>query len=167
MKKHSLRGSEFENLINNTIDYYREKKLALIQKIPTPIVPLKYDKEKKIINKAYFDKKSTVDYIGVVQEIPVCFDAKESNVDKFIFSNVHKHQFDFMNEFENQGGISFLLIFFKKQSQIYYMRFIELKKYFMKKNFVLIDELNIDYFFKIKSGKINFLSYLQKDLNDR
>ena len=32
-----LRGSALEELINRTNEQYREKRLALIQKIPTPI----------------------------------------------------------------------------------------------------------------------------------
>ncbi|MBR1568267.1 MAG: Holliday junction resolvase RecU, partial [Lachnospiraceae bacterium] len=35
-----LRGSTLEELINYTNEKYREKKLALVQKIPTPITPL-------------------------------------------------------------------------------------------------------------------------------
>ena len=40
-----LRGSVLEELINRSNDKYREKNLALIQKIPTPITPIKMDKE--------------------------------------------------------------------------------------------------------------------------
>ncbi len=32
-----LRGSTLEDMVNRTNEHYREKKLALIQKIPTPI----------------------------------------------------------------------------------------------------------------------------------
>ena len=102
MKLRGLRGSAFEDMINRTIEEYRQKKLALIQKIPTPIVPTKMDKEGHI-TLGYFDKKSTVDYIGVVQEIPVCFDAKECASNTFPLANIHKHQFDFMKEFEEQA----------------------------------------------------------------
>ena len=70
-----LRGSTLEDLINRTIEHYREKSLALIQKVPTPITPINIDKATRHITLAYFDKKSTVDYIGAVQGIPVCFDA--------------------------------------------------------------------------------------------
>nr|MCR5153763.1 Holliday junction resolvase RecU [Lachnospiraceae bacterium] len=35
-----LRGSVLEELINLTIEKYRDNKLALIQKIPTPITPI-------------------------------------------------------------------------------------------------------------------------------
>ena len=40
-----LRGSTLEELLNRTNEIYLEKGLALIQKIPTPITPLKIDKE--------------------------------------------------------------------------------------------------------------------------
>ena len=41
-----LRGSTLEDMINHTNDLYREKKLALIQKIPTPITPIRIDKSR-------------------------------------------------------------------------------------------------------------------------
>ena len=75
-KTRGLRGSTLEDLINHTNESYREKKLALIQKIPTPITPIEIDKSSRHITLAYFEQKSTVDYIGAVQGIPVCFDAK-------------------------------------------------------------------------------------------
>ena len=43
-----LRGSTLEDMINHTNDLYREKKLALIQKIPTPITPVSIDKTSQI-----------------------------------------------------------------------------------------------------------------------
>ena len=97
-----LRGSTLEEMVNWTNDHYLEKGLALIQKVPTPITPITIDKESRHITLAYFDQKSTVDYIGVVQGIPVCFDAKECNTDTFPLQNVHEHQIKFMQEYENQ-----------------------------------------------------------------
>ena len=35
-----LRGSTLEDMINHSNEVYREKKLALIQKVPTPITPI-------------------------------------------------------------------------------------------------------------------------------
>lgn len=86
-----LRGSALEEFINQTCEQYRERNLALIQKVPTPITPVRIEKESRHITLAYFDKQSTVDYIGVVQGIPVCFDAKECHTDNFpyrIFTNI-------------------------------------------------------------------------------
>ena len=108
--------------INHTNTRYSEMGLALIQKIPTPITPVRIDKEHRHITLAYFDKISTVDYIGAVQGIPVCFDAKECNADTFPLQNVHEHQVHFMEKFEQQGGISFLLIYFTAREELYYMQ---------------------------------------------
>ena len=40
-----LRGSTLEDMINKTNEKYRENGLALIQKIPTPITPIKMEPE--------------------------------------------------------------------------------------------------------------------------
>lgn len=45
-----------------TNDKYREQGLALVQKVPTPITPVNIN-DKGQITLAYFDSKSTVDYI--------------------------------------------------------------------------------------------------------
>ena len=102
-----LRGSTLEELINRTNEKYRESGLALIQKIPTPITPIRIDKEHRHITLAYFDQKSTVDYIGAVQGLPVCFDAKECAQDTFALANIHEHQVQFMKEFE--AGMSSII----------------------------------------------------------
>ena len=131
-KSRGLRGSMLEEMINITNTKYREKGLALIQKVPTPITPIKIDKETRHINLAYFDQKSTVDYIGVVQGIPVCFDAKECAGDTFSLRNVHKHQIQFMKEFEAQEGVAFLLIYFKKHNLYYYLTYELLSKFWKR-----------------------------------
>ena len=115
-----LRGSTLEDLVNRTNEQYREKGLALIQKIPTPITPVRMDKENRHITLAYFEQRSTVDYIGAVQGIPVCFDAKECCVKTFPLANIHPHQVAFMEEFEKQKGISFFLIYFSADNVFYY-----------------------------------------------
>lgn len=168
-----LRGSELEESINLTNDKYREKGLALIQKIPTPITPIEMDKEHGHITLAYFDKKSTVDYIGAVQGVPVCFDAKECQTPTFTLANVHDHQVLFMREFEKQDGVAFLIIHFKDIDTYYYMRDAELEKFWKRceeggrKSFKR-DELDESYFFKSKNGfYIPYLEMLKKDLDER
>ena len=118
-KTRGLRGSTLEDLINRTNERYKENRLALIQKIPTPITPINIDKEHRHITLAYFDQKSTVDYIGAVQGIPVCFDAKECAADTFALQNIHEHQVKFMEDFEGQGGIAFLLIYYSHKDLFY------------------------------------------------
>ena len=172
-KSRGLRGSALEDMINRTNERYAEAGLALIQKIPTPITPIKMDKESRHITLAYFDQKSTVDYIGAVQGIPVCFDAKECAVDAFSLQNIHDHQVDFMQKFEKQGGVAFFLIYYTHREQFYYLPF-EMLYYFWdrklkggRKSF-RFDELNPEYFIPQKHGiMIPYLDMLQKDLDDR
>lgn len=52
-----LRGSTLEEFINRTNECYRENHLALIQKVPTPITPIKIDQQNRHITLAYFDQK--------------------------------------------------------------------------------------------------------------
>ncbi len=168
-----LRGSQLEESINLTNDRYREKKLALIQKVPTPITPIEMDKEHGHITLAYFDKKSTVDYIGAVQGIPVCFDAKECAYETFALQNVHEHQVEFMREFEQQQGVAFLIIYFKTRDIYYYMRQSELEVFWKRaqeggrKSFRM-DELDENYYFKARNGfYVPYLDMLSKDLSER
>ena len=164
-----LRGSTFEDLINRTNEKYRELGLALVQKIPTPITPINIDHDKHQITLAYFDQKSTVDYVGVVQGVPVCFDAKECDTDTFPLQNIHEHQVDFMRDFEKQEGVSFILIYFTKDDSFYYLRFSELDGFWKRmkeggrKSFRR-DELSPQYFFKQKD--IVFVPYLDMLKND-
>ena len=58
-----LRGSFLEELVNMTNEKYQAQNLALVQKIPTPIKPINIDQETRHITLAYFEQKSTVDYI--------------------------------------------------------------------------------------------------------
>ena len=52
-----LRGSTLEDMVNRTNEKYAEAGLALIQKIPTPITPIKMDKESRQITLAFFERR--------------------------------------------------------------------------------------------------------------
>lgn len=172
-KTRGLRGSTLEELINRSNESYREKGLALIQKIPTPITPIAIDKTSRHITMAYFDQKSTVDYIGAVQGIPVCFDAKECQTSTFPLQNIHDHQVTFMDAFETQGGISFILLSYTQKNEVYYLPFDQIRAFFQRmkdggrKSFTY-DE--IDKSWLVKSHRdilIHYLELIQKDLERR
>ena len=168
-----LRGSTLEEFINRTNEKYAEHNLAMIQKIPTPITPINIDKETRHITLAYFDQKSTVDYIGVVQGIPVCFDAKECNADTFPLANIHEHQVEFMKAFEKQDGIAFILISYPHRDQFYYLTFHKLMEFWNRaqeggrKSFRL-EELDEEFFLpEIPGIFVPYLHTLQNDLSSR
>ena len=128
-KTRGLRGSSFEDLINETNREYLADGLAVIQKIPTPITPVEMSSDHSVITLAYFDKQSTVDYIGNIQGIPVCFDAKETKGKSLALSNIKQHQVDFMNAFSAQDGIAFILVSFIDLERCFVMDIEELDRW--------------------------------------
>lgn len=167
-----LRGSLLETLINMTNEKYREQGLALVQKVPTPITPVNIN-DKGQITLAYFDSKSTVDYIGVVQGIPVCFDAKECNKATFPLQNIHEHQVKFMEDFEAQDGVAFMVIYFSDTDEYYYAPFKEIKKYWDRavhggRKSIKREEFFEGYYLDV-TGKttVPYLEGLEKDLESR
>ena len=165
-----LRGSTLEEFINRTNEKYLENGLALIQKVPTPITPINIDKETRHITLAYFDQKSTVDYIGAVQGIPVCFDAKECNTDTFPLQNIHERQVVFMENFEKQGGIAFFLLSYTARDEFYYLRLVKLLEFWNRakeggrKSF-RYEELEPEFFLpKSRGVLVPYLDTMQKDL---
>ncbi|MCH5267514.1 MAG: Holliday junction resolvase RecU [Lachnospiraceae bacterium] len=168
-----LRGSMLEEALNMTNEQYRREHLALVQKIPTPITPIEIDKQHRHITLAYFEQKSTVDYIGNVQGVPVCFDAKECAGERFALQNIHEHQMDYMEEFERQEGIAFLIIYFKEVDIYYYVPFRDVKRFWVRakeggrKSF-LREELDQSFQISISNQIfIHYLDALNKDLESR
>ena len=157
-KSRGLRGSNFEEMVNRTNDYYRSKGLLIVQKIPTPITPITIDEKSRHITLAYFEMKSTVDYMGAVQGYPVCFDCKEISKDRVSLQNIHPHQVDFMKEFQLQGGIAFFLFYFTHREIYYYMPiddmevFVNRSKEEKGRKSFNYNELKEEYFFKMKPG---------------
>lgn len=168
-----LRGSFLEEMINLTNEKYRIQKLALVQKIPTPIKPINIDKTTRHITLAYFEQKSTVDYIGVVQGVPVCFDAKECATDNFSLANVHEHQIQFMKEFEQQEGIAFLILYFKKRDCYMYLPFQELMYFWQRmedggRKHFKFEELEPAFEISTYSGTfLHYLEQIQMDIDRR
>ena len=170
---HGLRGSTLEAMINLTLERYREDGLALLQKVPTPITPMEIDKESRHITLAYFDQKSTVDYIGAVQGLPVCFDAKECAQDTVPLQNIHPHQMAFMEEFEAQQGIAFIILLLTHRDECYYVPLRDLKRFWDRaesggrKSFTY-EELDQNYRIEPAPGlPVHFLPLLQQDLDER
>lgn len=162
-----LRGNTLEELINITNEEYLKQMLAAVIKVPTPITPTEIDKGRGVITLAYFDKKSTVDYIGNVQGIPVCFDAKETSLKSLPIQNIHPHQIEFMESFNRQGGVSFIIVYFSCYNEYYLIDFNTIKSSFIKsqngeRKSIPYSCMNKDY--KIER-KDNFLLHYLEALN--
>lgn len=152
-----LRGSTLEEMVNMTNERYMEHGLACIEKIPTPIKPIKMGKEKGTITLAYFEKKGSVDYIGAVQGFPVCFDAKETSQNFFPLKNIHEHQIDYMKAFQKQKGVAFIIVYFTGKDEMYLLPYDILEKYWEEakeggRKSIPFDAFDPGYEIKGKSG---------------
>jgi len=157
-----LRGSTFEEIINMTNARYRSQGLAIVEKIPTPITPVAIDKESRHITLAYFDKKSSVDYIGVVQGIPICFDAKETRLKNFPINNIHRHQMEFMEDFVRQKGIAFMLVNFAALNECFFLSFGDLQPFWQAaqkggRKSIPYEAFDHKYLIEQKGGHLKYL----------
>ena len=115
------RGMSFENDINISNEYYREKDICLITKRPTPInvVKVDYSKGAKITH-AYFEEQSTTDYNGVYKGRYIDFEAKNTkNKTSFPLNNITKHQIEHLKKVIKHGGIAFFIIQFELLDKVF------------------------------------------------
>lgn len=112
------RGDVLEELIVMTNEYYNENGFARVDKISTPVKVIELN-ERSQITLGYYEKKSTVDFIGIAQGIGLCFDAKETNLLSIPLSNIHSHQLKYMQDFAKHGGLAFLIVHFKRSDDYF------------------------------------------------
>ena len=115
------RGMDFEEDINISNEFYKEKGIALITKRPTPIniVKVDYSKGAKIID-AYFEHQSTTDYNGVYKGKYLDFEAKNTkNRTSFPLANISVHQVEHLKRVIKHDGIAFFIINFELLDKTY------------------------------------------------
>ena len=91
----------------------------------------------------------------------------------FPLQNVHEHQVRFMKEFEEQGGIAFILLHFTREDEIYYIPFADLFRFGQRmgaggrKSFTYEE---VDKSLKVRAHRdmlVHYLEALQADLGRR
>lgn len=116
-------GMQFEADISKCCDYYRELEIADIYKRPTPIKVVKMSKTKKgMIEEAYFQEKSTTDYVGIYKGKYIDFECKETIHDGVPYHMIREQQFRHLDLITKLGGIGFFLVSFKKAQEVYLMK---------------------------------------------
>lgn len=149
------RGMAFESIIEATNEYYKDNGLALIRKIPTPVKVLKIG-DKGNIEKGFYEKKSALDFNGVLKGgVHIDFDTKETkNKTSFPLGNISEHQMEYMKEVELFGGISFLLVSFRVHEECYILRKKDIEHYLLEN----VGKKSIEYkYFKtaLKDNLVN------------
>ena len=114
-------GMMLENALNISNEYYRIHNKAIIYKKPTPIQVVKVDypaRTKAKITEAYYKTPSTTDYNGIYKGKYIDYEAKETNNLSFSFTHIFPHQIDHLVNIKKQGGIAFVIIYYKKVDEV-------------------------------------------------
>lgn len=115
-------GSDFEDEINESNEYYLNKNIAVIHKKPTPVQIVKVDypaRNKAKIVEAYYKTPSTTDYNGIYKEKYIDFEAKSCRELNFSFERIYEHQIKHLDSIDKLGGIAFLIIEFSSIDEVY------------------------------------------------
>jgi recombination protein U len=130
---YSNRGKSLEDDLNETNEFYLNRKLANIHKKPVPIQIVKVDypaRSAAVIREAYFRTPSTTDYNGVWNGFYIDFEAKETDSKtSFPLKNIHPHQMTHMESVEQQRGITFFIVRFSKLRRNFVMPFQIVEQY--------------------------------------
>ena len=125
--KYSNRGMELEEDINFANKYYLNNDIAVIHKKPIPIqiVEVNYpNRSSAMITKAFYKTPSTTDYNGLWNGKYIDFEAKETNsATSFSLNNIHEHQIEHMKKILIHGGITFIIVRFKKIDKTFILPF--------------------------------------------
>ncbi len=164
----SKRGMDFEQIINDTNNYYLTHDIAIIHKKPIPIQIVKVDyphRSAAVIKEAYYKTPSTTDYNGIYKGKYIDFEAKETrNKTNFPLNNVHIHQFEHLFNVDKHGGIAFLLIHLHRNDETYLLPAKKLKYFYLRsktgRKSITIDELR-EAGYLIKESLSPRLDYLK------
>ncbi|MBM7624765.1 Holliday junction resolvase RecU [Sporohalobacter salinus] len=133
LASYANRGQDLEDMIETTNQIYIQQGRLLVQKIPTPVKVLNTNQKTGKVT-GFYEKKSTVDYIGIFQGKGIAFDAKQTSVDtRFDLSNVKDHQYLFLSSWVASGGIGFLVVYFSSLDEFYYLPYDLLDEYWQNK----------------------------------
>lgn len=168
---HANRGMAFEMLLNLVNQLYTTKKVALINKRPTPVKVLK-SKGTKVMQ-GYYEAPSTVDYDGVYKGHAIAFEAKSVSIDRFDLKYIHQHQIDYLQKVDAMGGISFVLIEFRSTKQVFFVPFPTIRHYVYHasvggRKSIPKEDLDV-YAYEVKQTKrvpLDYLVWVDKLLGD-
>jgi recombination protein U len=114
------KGMAFEKEVAYANETYKQRGIALIQKISTPWKVIRQGQ--KIVS-AFPEGKSTLDFRGTVKGgISVSFDCKESENEKGLpLKYIKDHQIEYIRSALQIGEVSFILCYMKKYDKRYFI----------------------------------------------
>lgn len=110
-KRNRALGLQFEEIINEACDYYRDMGIAYIEKTPEPMRVIGVLNRKMGQFKAVFEKAAQPDFKGTMQGgRAVVFEAKHTETDRIKQDAVTEDQKDAMNLHEAMRALCFVIV---------------------------------------------------------
>lgn len=105
-------GGMFENILSVACDYYREIGIAIIEKTPEPMRPIKpYGDRRRGQYIACFEKQAQPDYKGVLCDgVAVIFEAKHTDKERIQESAITETQRKNLDDFLRLGAKCFVMV---------------------------------------------------------
>lgn len=112
-------GSAFESMVMMANDQYERRGFAFVTKTPNPWVVRRMGG--RIVTAVPTRSGRMVDFVGVMRGgTALAFDAKSTMVEtRFDLKNIGPDQVRFLHEYDQRGGIAFLLVEFKQLREVY------------------------------------------------
>lgn len=109
-RRSNLAGNMFEKIIDEACLYYRYKGIAIVEKTPEPMRPLKpYNRAGQFI--ACFEKQAQPDYKGVLSDgTAIIFEAKHTDADRIQESVITETQRRNLDDFQQMGAQCFVIV---------------------------------------------------------
>ena len=106
------KGKQFEERISQSLDYYRQRGFADIEKTPEPMKVLRRMDHGRFT--ACFEKKAQPDYKGVLKGgREILFEAKYTDGENLEQSRVGELQADYMNRHQSLGARCYVIAGFR------------------------------------------------------
>jgi recombination protein U len=161
-------GMYLEKIVDTSLSYYQEQGVCLINKIPTPVKI--YRHLRGSLYEAFFQKKSTVDYTGILKGgRGIAFDAKSTTAKSWRWKTaVKEHQRSYLELFQRLGGLSFILLHFDwigNWEHFYFIPFTYLQKSKGALTPKELKEFKVHYDFK--EGILRFLDGIVGEVDKR
>lgn len=111
-RRSRIAGQHFESLIALSCNYYRSKDIAVIEKTPEPMKPLRpYGDRKRGQYIACFTKQAQPDYKGVLCDgTGIIFEAKHTDTDRIRQNVITEKQWESLNIYEKLGAHCYVMV---------------------------------------------------------
>lgn len=159
-------GEHFENMLTASLNWYKDKGVAFIEKTPEPMRPLRPpNRQGQFL--ACYTKAGQPDFKGTLTGgRAVVFEAKHTDSDRIEYGRLTQEQIDSLTEHDHLGAAAFIMVSFRLQDfyRVPWEVWRDMKATYSRK-YMKQDELE-PYRVQYLSGVLKLLEGIELDYNE-